>query len=135
MSARCGSCGEPIIWATTHAGRNMPLDARPSPEPTNLRAWRDPSGTLQVRDSDGIGSTEAPPDAQYATSHFATCPNADAHRKKRRREPVTCKTADVNGTTVLVRGQGELTQADLDALNEVVAAAKRKYEAEDEHRG
>lgn len=83
MSARCGSCGEAIIWATTHAGRNMPLDATPSPEPTNLRAWRDQSGAFHVRDIDGIGSTEIPADAPCATSHFATCPNADKHRRKR----------------------------------------------------
>lgn len=129
MSASCGSCGAPIVWATTHAGRNMPLDSEPVAEPTQLRAWRDQNGVLQVRDSDGVGSTEIPTDARHATSHFQTCPNADSHRKKKRGAPV-CRTVDVDGEPVLVRGQGELTKADLAALNEVVAAAKRKYEAE-----
>lgn len=129
MSALCQSCGAPIEWALTHAGRNMPLDAAPSPEPSNLLAWRDPNGRLQVRDVDGIGSTDAPSHARHATSHFATCPNADTHRKKRK-PPPTCRTVVVDGTPVLVRGQGELTPADVEALNEVVAAAKRKYEAD-----
>jgi hypothetical protein len=87
MSATCQSCGAPIEWALTHARRNMPLDAQPSTEPTSLRAWRDNHGRLQVRDLDGVGSTDAPPDAAYATSHFQTCPNADTHRKKKRAAP------------------------------------------------
>lgn len=83
MNAHCSSCNEVIIWATTHAGRNMPLDAIPSAEPTSLRAWRDTAGAVHVRDIDGIGSTEIPADAQYATSHFATCVTAHKHRRKR----------------------------------------------------
>lgn len=86
MKPRCRSCGEALVWATTHAGRPMPLDATPSAEPTNLKAWRGPDGTLHVRDIDGV--------------------------------------------PVLVRGQGELTEADTAALTEVVQAAKRKHEAE-----
>lgn len=131
MSARCGSCGEAIIWATTHAGRNMPLNATPSVEPTSLRAWRDQDGAVHVRDIDGIGSTEIPVDAHYAISHFATCTNADKHRKKKnRREPVACRVVEVDGTPVLVRGQGAPTQDDLDALTEVIGAAKRRFTAE-----
>lgn len=130
MSARCASCGEAIIWATTHAGRNMPLNATPSTEPTSLRAWRDDTGTVHVRDIDGIGSTEIPADAPYAVSHFATCVNAAKHRKKKNREAPTCRVVEVDGTPVLVRGRGTPTQADLDALTEVIGAAKRKFTAE-----
>lgn len=131
MSARCGSCNAELVWATTHAGRNMPLDAVPSPDPTSLRAWRDDTGTIHVRDIDGIGSTEIPTDAHHATSHFSTCPNADAHRKKKnRRESPTCRVVEVDGTPVLVRGQGAPTQQDLDMLGEVVRAANRRAEAE-----
>jgi len=50
-SATCSSCGAPILWVVTQAGKRMPLD---------------PDGT----------------------THFATCPNADEHRKpKRVRKP------------------------------------------------
>lgn len=87
MKASCSSCGEAIIWATTHAGRSMPLDATPASEPTNLKAWRGPDRVLHVRDVDGVGSTEIPPDAQYATSHWATCPSAAQHRKKKAARP------------------------------------------------
>lgn len=128
MSATCQSCGAPVEWALTHAGQNMPLDATPSDQPTSLRAWR-VNGRLHVRDIDGVGATDAPSDARHATSHFATCPNADAHRKRKRGAPV-CRTVVVDGTPVLLRGQGELTEADQLALAEVVQAAKRKYESE-----
>ena len=48
--AKCKSCGAPIAWVKTTAGKNMPVDT----------------------------SAE-----HYGESHFAHCPNADAHRKPR----------------------------------------------------
>lgn len=130
MRPECRSCGAPIVWALTRAGRNMPLDFDPSTTPTSLRAWRDPHGRLQVRDIDGAGSTEIPTDARHATSHWATCPNAAQHRKPKRREPEQCRTVEVDGIPVLVRGRGTPTQEDLDALTEVVQAAKRRLDHE-----
>lgn len=119
MSARCGSCDAPIVWASTHAGRNMPLDAQPCAEPTSLRAWRDPAGTIHVRDIDGIGSTEIPADARNATSHFATCPNAGQHRRKKQAsKSPQCVSVQVDGEPVLARFHGQPTQ---------VRAAKAKF--------
>jgi hypothetical protein len=55
---RCRSCRAMIIWFKTEAGRNMPVDA----------------------------DTVKPEDEEYEPprhiSHFATCPNADQHRKR-----------------------------------------------------
>jgi hypothetical protein len=70
----CKSCGAPIRWAKTEAGKRIPLD----PEPR-------PNGNLLVQD--GIAYVHEPGDAtdfdqQYYVSHFATCPNADSHRKR-----------------------------------------------------
>lgn len=50
--AKCKSCGAPIKWGRTSAGRKCPVDA----EPEEL------SGVFE--------------------SHFVTCPNADEHRAK-----------------------------------------------------
>ena len=58
--SRCKSCDEYIVWVKTEAGKNMPVDADSFDEGDDL-----------VYDSD------------KHISHFATCPNADQHRKPR----------------------------------------------------
>jgi hypothetical protein len=67
----CKSCGAEIIWATTGKGNAIPLDAKPEHRfvivplmghPENLRAEY----------------------IKTYISHFATCPQAEQHRKKPR---------------------------------------------------
>ncbi len=61
MSAQCKSCGAFIIWLTTKGGKSMPVDY----------------------DTFNTGDPRVfTPDLGHQ-SHFATCPNADKHRKKR----------------------------------------------------
>lgn len=68
MSA-CSSCGAPIVWATTEAGKAIPLSA----------------ATKQAR----VVVEEGPDGKLYATvkttylSHFVDCANAARHRKPR----------------------------------------------------
>jgi hypothetical protein len=57
---RCRSCRAQIIWFKTAAGKNMPVDA----------------DTVKPED------TEYDPDEGHK-SHFATCPNADQHRRRK----------------------------------------------------
>lgn len=59
-TAKCRSCSEYIVWVKTEAGKNMPVDA----------------------DSFDEGD-ELVYDHSKHISHFATCPNADQHRKKK----------------------------------------------------
>ncbi len=54
---RCRSCRARIIWFKTAAGKNMPVDAD-TVEPEDLEL-----------------------DLDRHVSHFATCPNANQHRK------------------------------------------------------
>jgi hypothetical protein len=75
---QCRSCGAPIIWAHTAAGKIAPFDAQPSPE----GRWRITDGVAAY-----VGSAEpslnmltGKPDAYY-TNHFATCPDRDEWRK------------------------------------------------------
>lgn len=79
-TARCGSCGAPIVWARhgPTLGGVSPFDA----EPGELGTW-----TLE-RTGDGLAARYAgravalellEPLSRF-TSHFATCPNAAAHR-------------------------------------------------------
>ena len=56
---RCKSCNAKVIWLITKNLRHMLIDA----------------------DTVEPGDTEF--DHHRHTSHFATCPNADQHRKKR----------------------------------------------------
>lgn len=69
MSAKCKSCGAPIIWRVTEGGKSIPVDAEPSAD-GNLIFF----------------GTSAHPVPKLWTgdrykSHFATCPNAAKHRK------------------------------------------------------
>jgi hypothetical protein len=82
MAEKCKSCGAAIIWATTQSGKLMPLDAAP-----------DPKGNLAVQRYDkAIPATLVVPRSEMTEvlglpthkSHFATCPNAAAHRKAKR---------------------------------------------------
>lgn len=61
--AECHSCGAPILWARTTAGKLLPLDRCPRSDGYILREMPDGSTLMYV-------------------SHFATCHNADKHRRK-----------------------------------------------------
>jgi hypothetical protein len=73
---KCKSCGAPIRWAITRSGRRMPLDYDESPT-GNVLLFGDESCRV-------IGADEqfTPSDATRHTSHFATCPQGAAHRRK-----------------------------------------------------
>ena len=75
MSATCRSCGAEIFWAFTEAGKKMPIDAKPVP-----------GGVFFVtRRADGeyvCHAKDAPGFVRYS-SHFATCPDAQKHRRRK----------------------------------------------------
>jgi hypothetical protein len=80
LSATCGSCDAPITWAMLPSGKLMPLDATPVPD-GNIAARRLDNGDLHARvlkNGDELADGE-----RRGTSHFATCPNAAAHRRRR----------------------------------------------------
>ena len=62
--ANCRSCGAEIIWVKMESGKAMPLDKK---EIVLFRPVREGIAPIQVKGHQ---------------SHFATCPNADKHRKK-----------------------------------------------------
>jgi hypothetical protein len=69
----CKSCSAPVIWAKTARGENIPLNPVPIV-----------GGNLEL--VDGVARYVQPSGGvRLYTSHFANCPNADAHRKERRR--------------------------------------------------
>ncbi len=70
--AKCGTCGGEILWGVTEAGKRVPL---------NLAEKR------FVRADMVTGSADLASEQDYVMvdthlSHFATCPQADEHRRK-----------------------------------------------------
>lgn len=76
--AECSSCGAPINWAKTIKGRPIPLD--PDPVPQGNVIISEEGTALVYNTAAAIAPRYA--DAPKYVSHFATCPNADEHRKR-----------------------------------------------------
>lgn len=69
----CSSCGAPIIWCKfATSGKPAPIDAEPVPD-----------GNLVMMPGAKVEAARAGADGPLYKSHFATCPNAKAHRKSR----------------------------------------------------
>jgi hypothetical protein len=80
--ADCRSCGAEIKWARTEKnGKPIPVDPEPV-EGGNLELHADDDGELVARALCGQEQTLPGMDLpDRYVSHFATCPNADQHRK------------------------------------------------------
>lgn len=78
--AKCRSCGKEIKWLKTISGKNMPVDIEP------VHFLEGGKGLYVTDDGAVIHGTECPKEQTGSkkgyVSHFATCPNADAHRKE-----------------------------------------------------
>jgi hypothetical protein len=73
----CRSCNAPVLWVRTTSGALMPLDAEPV-ENGNIALI---DGVAHTRRGDLF--EEMLPDGPRYQSHFASCPNAAKHRKKK----------------------------------------------------
>jgi len=80
--SRCRSCNAPLLWALTEKGRRMPLDEEPygGPEPSGLFVLR---GRDQLVPTAVAATPDAFPGEPLFRSHFASCPNAASHRRRR----------------------------------------------------
>jgi hypothetical protein len=73
MSAACKSCGAPIFFATSTSGKPTPIDINQRID-GNITIEKDDKGAT-------IARVVAAGKGRYVT-HFATCKNANAHRKR-----------------------------------------------------
>jgi len=91
--SRCRSCKEPIIWTVTSNGKRMPVDADPVKAARGFRIDEQLLDEAQMGfDEDELRpgkdvvatftATPAPGERLYI-SHFATCPDANEHRRER----------------------------------------------------
>lgn len=83
MSAVCSSCGAEVVWVKTRTGKKMPVDALATPDGNVVITRLEDSGELRgvVLTVEEMASNAWA--GRRHTSHFATCPQADAHRKQR----------------------------------------------------
>lgn len=93
---QCRSCGAPIVWAVTEAGKRMPLDAEPHPGRRGQFIFTSPD-TVRY----GKSGTPIPEGVETFVSHFSTCPNRKAHRKVK---PPKHDTATARGILAAFRG-------------------------------
>ena len=76
--SRCASCAAPLRWERTETGKHIPLDAEPVPD-GNIYIMHGVAFVIPTQPEIG----DAEPEGPRFVSHFATCPNADEHRRKR----------------------------------------------------
>lgn len=93
MAATCRSCGAPIVWARTPAGKRTPLDAKPEKRVVIVVGDVDAEGLEREGGAgtivDGIIGCSGCADREDAraivvdayVSHFATCPDAERFRQ------------------------------------------------------
>ena len=70
--AFCNSCNAAIEWHKTPAGKNIPLDPEPHAQ-----------GNLTFDNALRVVYAHPGSKPKMYRSHFATCPNANQHRKPR----------------------------------------------------
>lgn len=73
--ARCASCDAEVFWVKTRNGKSMPIDAQ---HEMRLVAVLGDDDLILAGTSDDAVVRMVP----TYTSHFATCPSADQHRKR-----------------------------------------------------
>lgn len=81
MRPTCISCDAPLRWVKSANGKPMPLNREPAEKD-------DPRGVIAIETNlfgDTVGLVVGPTHGTHI-SHFATCPNADTHRRPRRRK-------------------------------------------------
>ena len=81
-TAACDSCGAAILWTLTRTGKSMPVDEEPHPD-----------GNVVLRRDGGKGPLIAhvlskgdhvDVMTKLHRSHFATCPHAARHRRRKK---------------------------------------------------
>lgn len=83
----CSTCGAQIVWCVSAAGRPIPMDPEPHEKGNRVIVLEAPDPDnrghqiLRSRAPDLLLEAGRP----LYRAHFATCPQADAHRRRRRK--------------------------------------------------
>lgn len=74
----CRSCRAPMFWVITADGKRMPVNATPDPKGGFVLTLKS-TGELHAE----VAMPSTPANRNRYVSHFATCPQADQHRRSR----------------------------------------------------
>lgn len=77
---RCHSCEAPILFGRAESGSLIPFDAEPSSAGTWALTWNPTTGVLRAEHA--AGRLHEFRGRNLFVTHFATCPNADLHRRR-----------------------------------------------------
>ncbi len=84
MSSQCRSCQAPIQWVITERGVMMPLDADPQPDGNIILTVSGARALSTEAKQNAVLLAESTDQAlTFYRSHFASCPFAKRHRKKK----------------------------------------------------
>ena len=78
--AVCNSCKATIWWALTPSGKSMPINEKPDPNGT---VTTDQNGIVEIITDPAEQRLARKRGRKFYTAHFATCPAADKHRRRR----------------------------------------------------
>lgn len=85
--SQCRSCGTSVLWCRTTNGRNMPVDALAHEDGNVFVTWGqdDLAGVrlATVLTGDVLVARRLESPELMHRPHFATCPDADKHRRKK----------------------------------------------------
>lgn len=79
---KCKSCGANIVWIAMQSGKSMPCNAE------QVVYWKSEKGEATIITPNGetvratLKTQRTLPTGVGYISHFATCPNANTHRKR-----------------------------------------------------
>lgn len=74
MSGCCSSCGAAVIWAVMPSGKRHPFDPIKTTTGQRYRIIEGKAEFISAKDQERLGNP----------SHFASCPDAEQHRKRAR---------------------------------------------------
>lgn len=88
MSDQCRTCGAAIRWIMMESGKRMPVDAQPQRLVTLQEPCRAVESANLRAKAAGQDVASAPTEPRGVmmvcyVPHFATCPQADQHRRPR----------------------------------------------------
>jgi len=82
IPSECNTCGAPMYWARTRDGKAIPIDVKPTPKGNILLTYNQSRDDLNAKVYAPNNTHNIPPGRNRYTSHFATCPDADKHRRR-----------------------------------------------------
>lgn len=77
----CRSCDAEVVWCLTVSGKRMPVNKRIDSNGNLYMLGGSPVVVVSTTSALGRAIFDFAPEKKTYTSHFATCPNAEKHRR------------------------------------------------------